>query len=115
MSDASTVSPMSRHPGLNWGPTDYESFTAPTGEPILASERLVTHRQNQANSTKAPRWNWRSELARLRLASPECGAVEQAESLRAPGMYPIPHARSFHLAVTNAARLDLAASSEAVR
>lgn len=59
----------SRHPGLNWGPTDYEAGTAPSGDPVLASERLGTNRQKRAKSTTNSRQDpLAAELARLRAA-----------------------------------------------
>jgi hypothetical protein len=46
-----TVSSMSRHPGLNWGPTDYESETVPSEGGGLLSKRDEVGRKNGSKST----------------------------------------------------------------
>lgn len=56
MSDESTiVSPMSRHPGLNWGPTDYESGTAPLSVSAPLEGRRKTKHDSETWSTKDSR------------------------------------------------------------
>lgn len=73
-SDSTAVSSMSRHPGLNWGPTDYEAVITP-GRGSLS---LVKHRTRPdvaaPHFTRRPQSS-RSELERLRAACCECAAL----------------------------------------
>lgn len=74
LSDRSTVFSMSRHPGLNWGPTDYEAGAAPSGHVSLLSKRAEVGRNITGRFTKRPQQNASesAELALLRQASCEC-------------------------------------------
>lgn len=63
---ATTVSSMSRHPGLNWGPTDYEAGGGPVDAKSLLSERAERGQGNRRRPTSSPQ-----RLASLRAASPE--------------------------------------------
>jgi hypothetical protein len=65
---------MSRHSGLNRGPTDYEATHAPRGSQFLLSERAGTDHVSGAKSTPVPQRfaSLAAELHRLRAASCEC-------------------------------------------
>ena len=55
-SDSTPVSSMSRHPGLNWGPTDYEADDGPSAiHPPEGEHRLSKH-DSAGRSTIIPRW-----------------------------------------------------------
>ena len=74
-SDSTPVSAMSRNPGLNRGPTDYETLESCSGTSPLASERLALDRVFGAKSTRSSRRFGRrfaASLTTLRALSPEC-------------------------------------------
>lgn len=80
------VSAMSRHPGLNWGPTDYESLTAQGKGPFLASEHTGTNHSKRAKSTKtSPRKTAATERARggALLVGAEADSIAELARLRA--------------------------------
>jgi len=65
----------SRNPGLNRGPTDYETLESSSGTSPLASERLALDRVFGAKSTRSSRRfrrRFAPSLATLRALSPEC-------------------------------------------
>lgn len=50
-SDSTAVLSMSRHPGLNWGPTDYEAAVVPREPTALLGERHQTQHDSDGRST----------------------------------------------------------------
>lgn len=66
--NSTAISPQSRHPGLNWGPTDYELVQASRRAHPSLSERVTPGRSDRTHFTtrpqrKPPHWQLAALLA----------------------------------------------------
>lgn len=88
MPNANTVIPMSRHPGLNWGPTDYEAVRRPSGPELLLLKRHGEEQKTPHSSTTRSQRNQRALVLWRRVKRCDVAAREMADrhySRQTPG------------------------------